>query len=531
MGEKDQTIIIYADSRNKTSGIVSSYTFTLPTPLTRIKSFEIIGAEIPFTFPNIWPGNVAVGEITPSGDMTYVFISRNRLAYQMSDSNDILKLFNPTSPRSYTVGLKVNGVLYLVPVNRYVSGVIKGNSYNMYTNADNIAQCIMAIGIAGLTSITTSIAQYKYSFIFTFSAPYTSVEFSLADTTIALASKIGMSQSVKGINPGTDLTCTLSMPSVMVMYDSASLEDVLTDGNLYTSNYTTFKTYRMRFAINGNGYYTFDVYDSGTSINYRGSMTIDPERHYFGWIAGFNGTYTLGPTTAPKKPTYPYKYPKHYEIQMAIYVNLSAGGSLAPKIIIGSGYYTPADLAAAIQTAIRATTALASSTVTFDSKNIISITFGCTSNMSSIDFNVLADPVFDANCSLMRRIGLVEDNQTTRNVSASNSTSCTVTGFKPFAYKPTHLYIGSVALSSLIGSPTVRYVESPLYSSEDIIHKIQINANPGQIINDNLFYGKKHIVEDLTKTISTIDLTLYDEDQQVVYLNGRHWSVTLKITY
>jgi hypothetical protein len=524
--QKEQYVIIHADSRNKTSGIVSSYNLALTTPLTRIKSFEIISAEIPFTFNNIWPGNVAVGEFTPS-NFTYTFHSRNLLAYRMQFGQDLLKI--KSANKSYILNIKIDSIPYLVPINISVAGLSSYMSSYSY-DIDNIVYCIKAAAPGGITNVTYTASNYKLTFTITTSIPFTTMELSLESTTVALATFIGLTQSV--VVTGSGLTsASFPMPSIFTQYDPYDISYVIPDQNLYSTDYTAAKTSRLRYSVNGSGYVQLDAYDSGTSSYYRGyTFTVDPERHFFGAVAGFNGTYTLGPITATTKPVYPFKYPKHYETLLDLTVTFNDASVAIPKCYIPKGYYTPANLATTLQGLIRTVGTLASSTVTFDANNIITITLVGTKIISSATINVNADAIFGPDATISVRIGLLDPSQTSKTYAGNGTTTLNLVGIKPFQYKPKHLYVGSVALSKLMSNPTVKYVESPLYDSSDIIHKIQVNANSGEMIIDNLFYGKKMLVENLSKTISSIDLTLYDEEMQVVYLNGRHWTISIKIT-
>lgn len=112
----------------------------------------------------------------------------------------------------------------------------------------------------------------------------------------------------------------------------------------------------------------------------------------------------------------------------------------------------------------------------------------------------------------------------------TNITSATFVGNYSFI-KPVNLYIGSTTLGQLIGE-TKLPVDDITFQPTNIIHKIQINAPPGGVITDNKKYQtKKYVTNPLRSPITSIDFSLYNDDGQLVQLNGRSWSIGVKIEF
>jgi hypothetical protein len=61
--QENETIIIFANSSKRSSGRTPQFTINLTRPITQIKSFEILGVEVPYSFYNIQKGNVGIGRI------------------------------------------------------------------------------------------------------------------------------------------------------------------------------------------------------------------------------------------------------------------------------------------------------------------------------------------------------------------------------------------------------------------------------------------------------------------------------------
>lgn len=127
-----------------------------------------------------------------------------------------------------------------------------------------------------------------------------------------------------------------------------------------------------------------------------------------------------------------------------------------------------------------------------------------------------------------RPIGSSSVGYITVDGHGSNISTARFISTNKFKQIPNYLRIQSISLASLLST---EYMEEddPLFQITNIIHKIQVKALPGGIITDNQKYTTKKIVTKMRTPLTSIDITLYDEDNQIVNLNGSEWCVTIRI--
>jgi hypothetical protein len=262
--------------------------------------------------------------------------------------------------------------------------------------------------------------------------------------------------------------------------------------------------------------------------DYNGTLEVDTDKHYISYLLGFNtGSYSHL-EQPPRTIRTPIKPPKYYENRILIDV----GDVSTYGFTVADGYYTPSDLATYMTSQFALITELATSTVTASSAGIITMNIRTANPHNFIKFRL--QKYYGWNY-LIYKMGFedqfvyVSSADYKMEVTGVNITSATFVGSRPFNYRPTHLYIRSETLGQLT-KPTASFIDDPTYQLDYLIHKIQINASPGGTIKDTKKYNTRRVASSHSP-ITSIDFSLYDEDGQLVQLNGRNWAIGVKIEF
>ncbi len=495
---ENESIILFINSSKRSSGITPQFTINLTRPITQIKSFEILGVEVPYSFYNIRAGNVGIGRIG-----TTEHYHGGRLTSR-TITDELVSLVPNLS--TTTLMIKIDGAIKQ----------IRMPSTSVYPSAHPVYDYIIyAINHSGLTA-TVSIVNYRLIFNITAPANFSKMGFYLDGTTFSLASYMGLTQDTEFISLQPTNTAVIQMPAIHKIFNSID-----TSSFTYSLYSLTNKILvQAQTPVNGYTRYSLISYDPPITYEvYNGTITIDTEKHYMSYICGFtDGNYTHM-QYAPNKITIPIKPPIYYDNNLMIDLDGSYYAFYVPD-----GYYTPSDLAATLTSLLSLSPELSASTVTVSSVGIFTINIQTATPHSSI--GILKISVYGW-LHMTDRIGFTDSY----TVGGTNITNATFVGSKTFDYKHKNLYIKSTALGQLINGSSMP-IDDPTYQLDNVIHKIQINTTPGNTITDNKKYStKKYVTKALNQPITQLDFSLYDDDSQLVQLNGRSWSIGIKITF
>lgn len=505
-----ETITIYANSAKRSSGITPQFTVNLNRPITQIKSFEILGVEVPYSFYNIWKGNVGIGQIG-----TTVFNHGGLLASAtVVESNNFL-----TSP--LTLVMKIDGNTKTIPFIFDPSIFVPQPGYL------HIQYSINQVGL----SATIAVSNYKLVFTITTPTACSKIGFYVNGTSFSLSSYMGLTEDVEVLNLQPKTTTVITMPSPYKIFNPI-------DYNTFTDYvYAYGSSYVIQAQRQVNGYSSYNLRVNNPPIgleDYGGTIAIDTDKHYISYMLGFNTGNYSNMESPPNKIIIPMKPPKYYDNNLLILLDRDMS-LVSYTVNVPDGYYTPSDLAAYLTSQLALIPELATSTVTVNQLNIFTIVLRTANPHSSIR---ILQQRFYGWSFLSNKMGFedlfVFENSNTgyiMEVAGVNITSATFVATKPFKYKPSYLYIKSTILGQLVDAGS-SYIDDPTYQLDNIIHKIQVSTGPGGVIKDTKKYqNKRYATHPLTTPISQLDFSLYDEDGQLVQLNGRSWSIGIKIEF
>lgn len=511
-----ESIVIYANSSKRASGGRSSFTINLTKPITRLISFEILGVEIPYSFYNIWGGNLGICDVTGNGHTLPVSYSSTSPSIDTIIRSEIYR--NPLN-----LALRFDNQTTIINIFQY-TGEFDQFSF------EGIGQKIIDSGIHGVVSCSLTLVGFRILINITCATLFTSFGVILAGTDVELARYLGLTEDiiVTMLHPNYSTNLTLPSPYAPInrklpywfIYGVGGWSG-WTD-QIYGPAYTPVLRFDFNFLGDNNSdvnnliVYNMRVNSTTTiidgydySVNPTvGSIFVDPSKHYIGAMLGLDGTYDIGQTITVL-PSY-ISLPKVYNNTITFVVD----GVGLSEISISSGNYTNAELISEISSQLASIIEYGgSSTVTLNADNTVS--FHLARIGTSVGFG---------RTTLTQYLGFI-DNQLTQEAF-----DYTFTSTRPIK-KYSNIYIQSNALSSLLTIPTATDTDDPAYVVDGLIHKVQINSNPGGFITDNSKYRKEHIVKKLKAPITSIDFTIIDEDGQVIDLNGRDWSIGIKLNF
>lgn len=515
------SIVIFANSSKRSSGITPSFTITLTRPITQFKSFEVLGLEVPFSFYNVWKGNVGIGEITDNGNL-YTFNQGNLMA-----SATVVESPNFLIGNSAFLMIKIDGNPYSIPFSYDPSIFVVVPVYTHIQYSINHANL-------GITCVI-SVVNYKLNFNLTTTSNFTKIGLYLNGTSFPLSSYLGLTQDTEVINLHPTNVADILMPSPYKIFNQLDYT-YFTDYIYAYSDTIDDVNFAVQAQRQVNYYSSYSIRKNTLGVglsDYDGTITIDPERHYISYILGFTaGNYShleLAPNTIPT----PIKPSKFYENRLLILLDYDIN-LIVYSVNVPDGYYTPTNLASYITSQLALITELSTSTVTASSAGYFTIIIQTQNPHSSIRFQIQKYYSWQY---LIFKMGFedqfvyVNSVDYKMEVTGVNITSATFIASKPFNYRPTHLYIRSATLAQLTND-SVSFIDDPTYQLDSIIHKVGINASPGGVITDDQKYQvKRYISHPLKSPLTQIDFSLYDEDGQLVQLNGRSWSIGIKIEF
>jgi hypothetical protein len=209
--QHSETVTIYVNSSKRSSGITPQFTVNLSRPITQIKSFEIIGVEIPYSFYNVWKGNVGMGEITDNGNL-YTLNHGNLAA-----STTVAEAYNFVVMPA-TLMIKIDNRQY--PITLVYEPAVINPVYQHIQYSINTAN----VGITCSITITN----YKLNFNLTTTSNFTKIGFYLSGTSVSLANYIGLTETIEIISLQPTNTVNLLMPSTYKIFNPINF-DVFTD--------------------------------------------------------------------------------------------------------------------------------------------------------------------------------------------------------------------------------------------------------------------------------------------------------------
>ena len=492
--------MLFVNSSKKTSGITSQFNITLPRPITNARAYEIVGAEIPYSFYDIWPGNTGIADITPIGSTEpQTFYN---IAYQNTPS-----FFWVWNYQQFT--FIFNNVIHTItttsPSETYPSsGDVSGFNF--------IGESIMAANIPGITSCTVSIINYRLNLRITTTIVCFMLGLLLQGTNVQLASFIGLSQNTITNYSGGTTAANIYLPSTYNPYTA----DLIT---YYTRNIQSYfiigsTTYHIDGYTNDGLYVTKDN-DPYTDS----SITVNPEKHYLGYILGYNGTYANSPGLGVSSIPFT-RLPIHYDLRIFIQ---ALGPDASPSSSLPPGYYTGDQIVTQLNAIIQTSAEFKNTVFSYNSSSkLISVTVNTATPHSSLS---IGNSKYGSYVNLFEKLGFAPGVHT---VTGVNITTATFHAIYPYNPGTQYLYICSNTLSNITDSKVSTDTIDPMIEIDNIIHKVQVNVKPTKLIRDN---GKFAIRKTLVKSfqpITSIDFELRDQDLQLVNLNGRFWSLSIR---
>lgn len=508
-----ESIVLYANSAKRSSGGRSSFTVNLTKPITHFKSFEILGVEVPYTFYNIWDGNVSICDLIPDGQDPLL------IKFPIHDYRPLVapqELFsNPLN-----LAISFDGKVTIIDISGYTG------QFNQFSY-DGMGQRVIDSGVNGVTACSFVLEGFRLRISIECSAPFTKFGFVLAGTDTNLARYLGLTEDTIKVLLSPNYATNLLMPSPLNNFDHRAVAnfggrllgnidlgsvrydlDLLGDNN---GDPNTFIVYNLRVNANTT---TFTGDFSYTVNPTTGSIFVDPSRHYLSWMVGLNGSYPIG-STITALSTY-ITPPKVYDNSIT-FITMNN----TYTITLPEGNYTNQEIASSLNALLGAIGGeMTGSTVTLNADSTISF-YLIAPLSTSIGFTSLGGP---GTVRLLERLGFT-DNQLIQPVS-----EYTFTSNRPIK-KHSSIYVQSVILSNLMSTSTLTDTDNPTYEAKGIIHKVQIQALPGGYITDNSKYKKEHLVTKMRTPVTSIDFTILDEDGQVIDLHGRDWSIGIKFNF
>lgn len=499
----EDCIMLYVNSSKKTSGITSQFSINLPRPITHAKAYEITGVEVPYTFYDIWNGNTGIAEITPTGNAPQTFYAPTGVP-----------IFMPS--------------FYLDWAQQAFTFVFNNNTYNIITTQpadislssplgdvvgfNFIGESIMAANIPGISSCVVSLINYKIRLYIT--------------TTITC---VMLGLVLQGTDPNLALFMGLSQNTISTYSSGATAVDIYLPStyNMYTSNVTNYYIYNSQayFTI-GSTTYRFEYINPGDGlvaladgVDFADSkLVVDPDRHYLGYILGYNGSYNNRPGALQRRSL--DKFPLHYDLRLFIQ---ALDPAASPSRSFPAGHYTGSEAANQINTILQTTTEFKTSVFSYnESTRLFTAVINTANQHNSI---AIGSYKYSGQIDLFEKLGFAPGVQT---ITGVNITTATFHSIYPYNPGTKFLYVCSDTLSDLTDAKTFTDVDNPIFKTDNIIHKIQVNVKPTKIIRDN---GKFAIRKTITKSfqpITSIDFELRDQDLQLVQLNGRSWAISIR---
>jgi hypothetical protein len=342
----------------------------------------------------------------------------------------------------------------------------------------------------------------------------------LDGTDTELANYLGLTQDTIFTSPTPVTFGSLIMPTAHQVFNIRNPYSYVSKFYLGADLYFN-PPYWVIPALSGN-YAQLQIQNADTA-----TLNVDSTKHYIGHILGFDGFYARTDTLTATLPIpVPLIPPKYYD--NAIYIaNLSGGNR--ERIEIAMGYYTASQLATAITDAFQTNVRTVGSSATVDSVGIFTISMS--SDIRLYDIQTYGWQGMLSRLGFGELLQIRNFNLDYYNTYDFEGATRTTTAPRPSYYIQKNIYIGSTVLSQLTSNLTVTDTDDPVFQRKDIIHKLHINASPGGVITDDQRYQIKRPVEKLRTPITSIDFSLYDEDGQLVQLNGRNWSIGIKIEF
>lgn len=508
-----ESIVVFANSSKRSSGITPQFTINLTRPITQIKSFEIIGVEVPYTFYNIWKGNTGIADIVPDGQtVATTFVNYDSPINARATIHESSTFLTNLA----VLLIKIDNQTYSIPY-KYD---------NSRPNSPTYTHIEYSINQTSLACVV-SVVNYRLSFTITSPTPFLKIGMYINGSTFDMVRYIGLSADTEVITYTPTTTATITMPSFYQIFDTRNYREIL------DYIYCMFRIGDDLYWIRPSQVDEIISFTSLKRINFgewEDNLTpfsINPDKHYLGYVLGFNGSYASY-QMAERKIQIPFKQPKYYETAIAVYIDLYTGYAVTAP----DGFYTPETLASTLTAQFALIPELATSTVATNSAGIMTVTINTSTPCSTIQ---LAYNDFYGWEYLAFKMGLkncftLSNSRWLATVTGTNISTATYVGSVPFKYRPTHLFIRSETLG-LISTNSFSYTDDPTYTIDNIIHKLQIACQPGSVITDNKKYQNKHLVKRGVSPITQIDFSLYDEDGQLVQLNGRSWSIGVKIEF
>lgn len=501
-----ESILLHFSSKKKSRGYRSAYTVDLPRPITRFESFEVLGAEIPYSFYNCPRGNNSFCDVISRADSSVVDT--------LYGGGDIVE-YVPTDDPLYLV-IELDNTPFYINVASYAS----------YGNRDytEIATIIASYDQT-FTACTVAVIGYRLTFTLSTHSSYSKFVFKYASSNQVLVRFLGLTQDAITTFIHPTNTATVQFPGLFYRFNQKYINEYMY-GFLGSSplnahwNFQLPERYGTQFYVN--------AFSSGyVDLSIDNLIKIDSTKHILAQkLEMKDGIYEMsaihtfpGSFTPPKQYFYQYVLVYLFYNTYTIFLNIEPGN------------YTASYLASVLNAGLQAESDLAGSSATINSDGFMEINLvsavGDWDSMAILNYEKGGKDVTLAYGKVfpLDLFGFERELWTDFDTPAH---TVKYTATKKIKERPFYIRIQSLTLGGLIGDEYVMD-DDPLFASSNIIHKIQVNAAPGTIIRDNQKYTTKKIVNKFRAPITSIDFALIDEDQQYLDLNGLDWSISVKI--
>lgn len=505
--QEEQDVLIFINSKNRSSGIVGDFTVTLTRPITHIKGFQILGVEIPDSWYNIRIGDAA---LCRKGGLDYAdYFYPNSFVF--TTANNTL-IFN-VNGISYPVNLSLGVQIFVVP--RHGPGRWIDMIYTL-TNTINQLQLDIVAQLPNCTACTITYANYKINISLTMSVPITKIGLIAAGST--LGSFLGLAyDNINYYN--TDVYSTV----LVMQHEISFVNDV--DLTTYGSELISVPSLDLTtYALSGsitNGIATISA-DYVNLNDYDRTNGFHPLARKWGFTSS-----KVGPTiTGDQRVTTPIRPPLFMDNGFGVTATINDGGinqgvAYAFNNIMSPGNYSYTDLCTAIATNLVGSYTDPATSVTFStSTGLFTITFKTTINMLNASFVVAtrSGPGGLRFTYLLDRLGF-----TNKTFTTVDDRTFTITSTIPFPLRAKNIYVSSKTLGLIKVTQSDLDLDNPSTIINNVIYrnpltKIRLQDRPPvQMVNKT------------TQLITSIDLQLWHEEGDLVDLNGRDWSIGIRI--
>lgn len=437
--------------------------------------------------------------------------------------------------------IDVDNALYIVNLANYQDPDPSHDAINDPESYTHLPAMILA-GMPSCINCSVDIVAYRLRFYLELNHAFSKIGFKLAGSTQSIANFMGLSEDVYVISPISMTSAYITMPNVFYRVNPRSIGRCLYYFNGFSTTGDYFTTFLAPNDVDNLTTMTLTYTDGNYLPNSDIKIKIDTRKHILAYLLNLtDGTYGGGYASrdiefkAPSSFSPPLFYMYNRQgitnsfIIYAFYTGtdpksgdpIATNTQLTISFNITPGQYTHQNLLDQFNACVGSNPNFAGTNVSMDASGKTVMTIQCAFQCSRF----YSDAYFAYGYrNILQYLGF----ESNFDVSGVDMTSLTIVATNGYKEHPTNLRIQSNTLGKL-RSAEYKQDDDPVYMLSNVIHKVQVLAQPGSYITDNQKYLTKQIASKFKDPITSIDISLYDEDGQVVDLNGLDWSITIRI--